>query len=232
MSHLTLEALARLLDEPPTEGERAHLGACDACRSELEELRGQTDALAALPDMVPAPDQWPEVRERLLEERLVGRSGHRRFVGPARAAAAVVLFLGGGALGWAVRGQTGGQAAAETLAGTDAPTADGTMARGGGALASDAGAALADDDQPGLRRVEAAEELFFTALDQYMAAMGTSPSDPTTRLATLDNIVLTTAAALNEAPGDPVINSFHLTALAQRNAMLREIASTSSDPVF
>ena len=37
-------------------------------------------------------------------------------------------------------------------------------------------------------------------------------------------IWLTTAEALNESPADPVINSFHLTALAQRNAMLREIA--------
>ena len=75
MSHLTLEALARLLDEPPTDGERAHLGACDACRSELDALRGQTDALSALPDMVPAPDLWPEIRERLLAGDVAGAAG-------------------------------------------------------------------------------------------------------------------------------------------------------------
>ena len=47
--------------------------------------------------------------------------------------------------------------------------------------------------------------------------------DPVNRLAALEGIVLTTRAALNEAPADPVINGYHLTALEQRDAILRQI---------
>lgn len=220
MSHLTLEALARLLDEPPTDAERAHLGDCAVCRDELTGLRGQTDALAALPNMVPPPDVWPEVRERLMAERLVRTAPSRRVAGPLRSAAAILLFIGGGALGWAVRGDAatpaqGPSLAAEEPAGRTGPRSADPVAPG----------------RPALSEVEAAQQAFLSALDEYMAATGTSPSDPATRLAALDHIVLTTAEALNEAPADPVINSFHLTALAQRNAMLREI-QTSADPVF
>lgn len=222
MSHLTLEALARLLDETPSGEEEGHLAECDLCREELAALRGQTDALASLPKMVPTRDGWAELRERLEDERLVASVSRRSFSGPLRAAAAIVLFAGGGLLGYGVRGTADAAAPAEVAAAagvtanTDAgPTVD----------------AARQEPQGGLERVEEAQEAFLSALDQYMAATGTSPSDPATRLATLDNIVLTTAEALHEAPADPVINSFHLTALAQRNAMLRQI-STSSDPVF
>ena len=222
MSHLTLEALARLLDETPSGEEQRHLADCELCQEELAALRGQTDALASLPKMVPAPDGWAELRERLEDERLIAGVSRPRFSGPLRAAAAIVLFAGGGLLGYGVRG-TAEDAAPAQLAGEPGVTAN-----------TDAGGAVdADRQEPqgGLQQVEEAQEAFLSALDQYMAATGSSPSDPATRLATLDNIVLTTAEALHEAPADPVINSFHLTALAQRNAMLRQI-STSSDPVF
>jgi hypothetical protein len=43
------------------------------------------------------------------------------------------------------------------------------------------------------------------------------------RLAALEGIVLTTRAALDDAPADPVINGYHLTALEQRDAILRQI---------
>jgi hypothetical protein len=38
--------------------------------------------------------------------------------------------------------------------------------------------------------------------------------------------VITTRAALGQAPTDPVINGYHLTALAQRDAMLKQIKTT------
>jgi hypothetical protein len=40
---------------------------------------------------------------------------------------------------------------------------------------------------------------------------------------------MTTQAALNETPTDPVINGYHLTALAQRDATLRQVAAASSE---
>ncbi len=79
--------------------------------------------------------------------------------------------------------------------------------------------------------VERTQEAFAAALDRYMIANSIEAPDPAARLAALDNIVLTTAEALNESPADPVINSYHLTAVAQRNELLRQIAA-SGEPVF
>lgn len=228
MSHLTLEALARLVDEPAGEAERAHLASCAVCREELDALREQTEALAALPKMVPAPDTWRDLRARLREDPF----GERRPVwgvargrsGALRAAAAVFLFLAGGGLGYAVRGEVPAGAAASPA--TVSPTGE-AMA---GLVDSERAAPAAAG--PDLEQVEQAQEAFFSALDRYMAANGTEPSDPAARLAALDHIVLTTAEALNEAPADPVINSFYLTAIAERNAMFRQITASSNDPVF
>lgn len=218
MLHLTLEALARLVDEAPTADERTHLAECGLCRQELDGLREQTESLAALPKMAPPPDLWPSLRQELREEGLVVRTGRVRSAAPwIRAAAAVVLFLAGGATGFAVRGAEGGPGA---VAGAR-PQGDSP-----GVLALDP-TPVGDLSQD----VERAQEVFAAALDRYMMANSTEAPDPAARLAALDNIVLTTAEALNESPADPVINSYHLTAVAQRNELLRQIAA-SGEPVF
>jgi hypothetical protein len=46
------------------------------------------------------------------------------------------------------------------------------------------------------------------------------------RLAVLQAIVLTTGAALREAPGDALINRYHLAALTQRDALLGQTQRT------
>lgn len=217
MRHLTLEALARLVDEAPRADERRHLAECQSCRQELEELVEQTESLAALPKMTPPPDLWPALRQELRDQGLVATSRVRPAAPWIRAAAAVVLFLTGGATGFAVRGAAGGPADVAAAR----PQADGT-------------GMLALDPAPGgdlSRDVERAQQVFAAALDRYMMANSTAAPDPAARLAALDNIVLTTAEALNESPADPVINSYHLTAVAQRNELLRQIAA-SGEPVF
>lgn len=229
MSHLTLEALARLVDEAPDPTEATHLARCAACQEELAALRDQTMALGSLPRMVPPPDAWPALRERLREEGLVqGRRGWNRGWRPSpavtRAAAAVALFLGGGAAGWAARAPAidPAPAAAAAPAGRDAVLASDTRSPG----ASETQAA-----GPG-GGVDGAEEQFLAALDRFMVTTGTEATDPAARLAALDNIVLTTAEALNEAPADPVINSYFLMAQAQRRAVLRQIQASAEGPVF
>lgn len=226
MSHLTLEALARLVDEAPEEQELTHLAGCGACRTELDALRQQRDALAALPKMMPAPDAWPELRDRLRRERLV-RAGSRSRIAPVamRVAAALALFVAGGAAGYAVRGPTeaGPQAA---LADASDDFSRPAAPRGTGVPVVDEPAADAVT-----RQVDQAEAAYFDALDRYMQINGVEPGDPATRLATLDNMVLTTAEALNESPSDPLINSYYLTIVAHRNAYLRQLA-TSAEPVF
>jgi hypothetical protein len=74
------------------------------------------------------------------------------------------------------------------------------------------------------------EELYLTALTRYAElATQSEAGDPIARLAALQSIVMTTQAALNQAPTDPVINGYHLTALAQRDATLRQVAAATSD---
>ena len=63
MQHLTLEEVARLVDEAPEPAEAEHLRSCLVCRRELEELRRVTSELADLPDPEPAPDPAPETSE-------------------------------------------------------------------------------------------------------------------------------------------------------------------------
>ncbi len=215
MPHLTLEALARLVDEAPETHEQAHLAACEGCREELAALRSQTEALATLPSLLPPPDAWPTLRRRLRDEGLVQRPA-TRWHGRAltRIAAALTLFLAGGIAGYAARGMDaaapGEMAPPESMA-----TIDGRATPSGGQST----VALTQD-------VERTEEMFAAALDRFMQANGTAAPDPATRLAALDNIVLTTAEALNESPGDPVINSYHLTAVAQRNQLIRQLVAT------
>jgi hypothetical protein len=74
------------------------------------------------------------------------------------------------------------------------------------------------------------EELYLGALTRYAElATNAQAGDPVSRLAALQSIVMTTQAALSQAPADPVINGYHLTALAQRDATLRQVAAATSD---
>jgi hypothetical protein len=218
MSHLTLEALARLVDEAPAGEEASHLAGCSRCQAELEAMREDRHALAMLPDLVPPPDAWPAIRRSLAREGLV-RPRPAKAVG-LRVAAAVVLFAAGGAVGWTVRG-----------------TGDGAVPRATPGMATelpDAASLAATAGEAGPGEGSLAGDPLFAALDRFMAdaAPAPAPANAAARLAALDNIVLTTAEALQEAPADPVIQSYHRTALAQRDAVLRQIQAAAGRPVF
>lgn len=71
MEHLTPEALARLVDEPPTPEERGHLNRCRRCRDEVDALQAQALGLSHLPDLRPPQGEWPLLEARLLEEGLL-----------------------------------------------------------------------------------------------------------------------------------------------------------------
>jgi hypothetical protein len=124
MQHLTLEELARLVDEPAEPPEAAHLRDCLVCRRELEALRGQTAALATLADPTPSPAAWTALEAALRAEGLVrdipaaARGGWIGFGRPmVRAAAAVAIFVVGGATGvMLMRGQPSGGGAGGTVA--------------------------------------------------------------------------------------------------------------------
>lgn len=216
MQHLTQEDLARLVDERPTEDEAVHLSGCSECRQELDELEGQVRATAGMPELRAPDGEWEALVRRLTAERIPAvRSS--RLLGPGgtwrgallRMAAALALFVSGGMTSELLRGG----------AGADQPTAF----------------AVADVStaQEAERALIATEAEYVAALSRYAELAGTDISDdPLNRLAALEGIVLTTRAALRDAPADPVINGYHLTALTQREAMLRQISRTTGDGWF
>jgi hypothetical protein len=257
MSHLSPETIARLVEDEPDTTEAAHLSACAECRTQLEAMTEDVHALAMLPDMAVVPDQWAALERRLTEEGLIQRPHRAGSAWMMRAAAALLLLLGGAlagrmtAPGAAPRTaavptetrdavQPGPDAPPAVLA-TDtegAPTEDATpairpeTAPRSVTLASNQGMTLPqnatmDEAAEYLRGAEAA---YLEALTRYAELASQAQSgDPIARLAALQSIILTTQAALNETPTDPVINGYHLTALAQRDATLRQVAQASSE---
>lgn len=101
MERMKLEQLARLVDERPTPEEQAMLDGDARLRRELEALRAQTRSLGNLPDMLPPPGGWHQLERRLVSVGLIGNPaqsvGWRRWL---QAAAILVVFIGGTAVGW------------------------------------------------------------------------------------------------------------------------------------
>lgn len=223
MQHLSLESLAELVDHEQADAEQArHLEQCAACRAELEALRAQGAALAALPPLEAPLGAWAALEERLADEGLITYHAPAAETprpwwtrAPLRAAAAFVLFAAGGMSGAALVQARSGASPAGT-----ATTAPGGESRVEWAATGDS--RTADE---AAARLRSAESAYLAALARYQEVTGSSRSaDPIARLAALEGIVLTTRAALDEAPADPVINGYHLAALGQRDAILRQIA--------
>ena len=194
MSHLTLDALARLADEPPRPDEAIHLTECSLCRAGLDELRTQAACLRRLTAIDPPPNEWNRISERLQVEHAATGQRRRTMARLARFAAAIALV----ALGAATHAWFAGRQ----------PIDDGEFER-----------PLTLDEA--IARVRAAELVYRRSLLDYSSiARPEPPRDLVARLATLDAIVLTTRTALQRAPADPVINSYHLAALAERENLL------------
>ena len=96
-----------------------------------------------------------------------------------------------------------------------------------GAQAAAANARAATTAEEAVARLRDAERDYLAALNRYSDLNGRPENtDPLARLAALESIVATTRAALGQAPADPVINGYHLTAVAQRDATLRQLAAS------
>ncbi|HEX6746276.1 MAG TPA: hypothetical protein VF092_03095 [Longimicrobium sp.] len=266
MQHLTLEALARLVDEAPLADEAAHLSSCLVCRRELGEMRAQTAALGALEDPEAPAGAWPALEAALRAEGLivdvpriaVARIPLWRRTSFLRAAAAVAIFVAGGAIGMMLRASGAGPRVASNEpalgppmvarppAVSAVPVANGVdgplvvepvdPSPNGARMASSTGGAPAvrRPADPAVRRaraeLEEAEEAWVAALQRYAAiADPSSGADPGTRMAALERMIATTGAALERAPGDPVINGYHMAALREREALRRDLAAADKD---
>ena len=232
MGHLNLECLARLVSEAPSSEEREHLDSCALCRSELRGLKAQTDRIGSLPDLRPPPGDWEALEARLASEGLIRSSG---FSGKAtrwwssgwtQAAAALILFLGGTALG------RGGFIQTNVPEFTQSPPPAGlelipvaTQAQPISNLADAADA------------VNQAERRYMDALLQYRQILDsqgdpTVIGDPTVRFAALEAIVAAGRAAVQQAPADPYLNGVLVSALAERQALLHTASLNSGNQVF
>lgn len=203
MSHLTPETLARLLDESPDPTEAGHLDICEHCRTELEAMRADASALHALQDPQPPIAAWVALEQRLAREGLLRRTSWTTQA--LRAAAVFAIFVLGSIVGGLVMRQQSVQVAqTEQTATRPAATAEEAVAR--------------------LRQ---AERVYLAALGRFSDfSSRADATDAVARLAALESIVATTRAALGQAPADPVINGYHLTAVAQRDATLRQLAAS------
>jgi hypothetical protein len=222
MEHLRREALARLVDESPQGEESGHLAACHVCSSELEALRAQTQALAALPEIRPPLGDWEVLEARLRSEGLVETPALLERLTLAhtppwmRTAAALALFVGGTGVGAALTsGLPGG-----------ADTAD---AVGQTALFTDASNV---DDAAAAVRV--AEENYINAVSQYRQYLSHDGEDdllgdPRGRYAALEYLVAASQAAVRQAPADPFLNGLLASTLAEREATLRRISSSQDN---
>jgi len=213
MSHLTYESLARLVDESPTADDERHLAECVRCREALDEMRAQTAALGALPPLAPPVDAWEKIAARVEADRVMPLRRRVPIAGAARAAAAVILFALGTATGSAVTRSRSASPPRSTEARIDS---------------SSTIAASPTTPDIALMRLRVAEVMYTSALLDYAAITSPEPpKDVVARLATLETIVLTTRTALERAPADPLINSYHLAALAERETLLGQLRRTS-----
>ncbi len=213
MDHLNAENRARLVDDEPTSAEAAHLASCDGCSREIEAMRAQTEALGALPEIVPPLGDWNVLEAQLRSQGLLRDPGLFQKLGLAqtpqwmKVAAAVVLFLGGTATG----------ASLTTLSATMGSRPAGTLAP----VSSVEGAASA---------VRVAEQDYVTAVARYQEFLardggGYTGADPISRFAALEHLVMVSQAAVREAPGDPFLNGFLASAMAERDAAFRLVSA-------
>lgn len=246
MERLTLEDLARLVDEEPTPEEQAILNRDGSARRQLEALRDQTAALKDLPAVLPPPDGWEQLRDRLVAAGLI-RGRQRRFSSFSRkwmqAAAAMALFAGGTGLGAALGprlGDGGTEAAGATAsrAGATANRADATANRAdASANRADASAASLDISraasdlsfatvEEARSAVESAEGEWVAAYDAYQRLLrdrGLLPAapDPASRAQFMELIRTASQTALHESPGDPFLNTVYVSATREQENLLR-----------
>lgn len=241
MGRLTLETLARLVDEAPNAEEQALLDADPVAAGELEALRAQRRALAALPSVLPTR-AWDDMKAGLRSAGLIRRSGEQegsgagglpslgsgRFSGRGgrlsgwsgrfsgrrwrQAAAAMIVFAGGAAAGW-----------------TAAPSRHAAESGGNAAFAAVEASASPQSLDEARSAVQAAERDWMRAHDAYWQLVETRrpdmrTSDPAARLAALEALVAVGQAAVAESPSDAYFNGFLLTSLAQRQQTLRQMS--------
>jgi hypothetical protein len=231
MLHLPAERLAALADAEPTAAESDHLNLCARCASERAAYgRLLAQSMDERRRIGPPLNTWESLGAELRAQGLiaaesgvtVGSIGSRRPVKLAawrsygvRIAAGLLLVAGGAIAGRVSAGASmvPGRAMSPVSASATADTSEGFASN------SEALTVLANAQREYQRAAAflAAHDTSGTAedaSDRYRA-----------RLAALDQLANTSRAALYEAPEDPVLNQYYLSALGAREATIRQLGS-------
>jgi hypothetical protein len=232
MSHLSPERLAALADEPATLLERTHLAHCAICASELVAAQRLVRlAIADVPTIEAPITSWERLGPALRAEGLLQSTSveglasssaptvvlplrsPRRARAVAQVAAAVVLMLGGAALG---------RASATTGSTPNPPVS----------VAAGAANAAFENTAEAMQVLQRASDEYTRAVT-YLAAHDSNVvlrgRDAVqlyqARLDALDRAVAATQAALYLAPQDPVLNQYYLTTLGARDLTLQQMGA-------
>jgi len=218
MLHLDPERLAALAEDQPTPDEAAHLAACPACAREqaaYEELVAMAARERRTVLTRPLTD-WRSLSARLTNDPAPVRAAPARGRGLPRAwmqiAAGFVIATAGVALG---------------RASAHAGSAPGTREVAQHEANADTTHSLAsvDDAMALMRRAESDYRLaaaFVVAHDTSLH--GVAGIDRyRQRLAALDRVSDAALAAANQAPADPVINQYLISARTAREVTLQQL---------
>lgn len=169
---------------------------------------------------LPLLNDWRTIAARAREEGLIRESSSRGWSSSqpwAQAAAAVLLLIGGIAIG---RTTIGLPSALDTSATTTSTT--------GATPASTSNASFASVDQATAALDRAARDYEnasrFLAANNVAGSNNDSSAIYTARLAALDQVVNATESALQTAPHDPVINQYYLATMGARVATQQMVA--------
>lgn len=245
-THLLPERLAAFDESPFSADELSHLAACAPCRGEYEAVVSVVAMAGALGSAAPdieAPRlvefdrilagmrEAPHHDAALPDVRLAASATapqRSRAVAPLlRRAAAALLLVGGGAMVGRMSGEIG--AARSTT----------------GAVASMAGAPLRTSATPAAYGDRPFADLSYGSVEQatialneaqrayeraslWLASNDTTMRDPEVfraRLAALDQMMEASRVALRDAPQDPVLNHYYLSAYSAREATLQALGS-------
>jgi hypothetical protein len=247
MSHLSSERLAELADAEPTLLETEHLATCASCARERVAHRSLLMMSRAEREQLGMPlTRWDSLAPELHRAGLVAanalmtsgqpatgeyapapRAGRVRRAAMWLQAAAVLLLVGGGAaLGRFTAGASpipfGGHAE--------------RAGRVGGVLPrpfemsfnpAEESYASVEDALVALRRYEEGYQRAAAYLAAYDSAARVDDTEAyKARLVALDRTGRAMSEALRQAPYDPVINSYYLITLGQREATLRQMSAT------
>lgn len=196
-----------------------------------EEQLDQLIAAERARDQEPL-NEWRTIAARAREEGLIRDSEWRGSSGQPwlQAAAAVLLLVGGIAIGRSTLGLPTATQSSSTIAATSRPPV-GTAGNPTTTPAQRAEVSFASVDEASDALSNAVRE--YQRASQYIAAKNLasriqdSAAIYRARAAALDKIVDATESALQTAPHDPVLNQYYLATMGAR-AATRQVVSTAS----